>query len=68
MSKFKDYIGDAVYADFDGNGIILTTEDGYGAISRIYMEPEVVRAFDRYRNRIEDIVRKRAEEKDGNRD
>ena len=28
MSKYKSYIGDGVYADFDGYGIVLTTEDG----------------------------------------
>ncbi len=39
----KTYIGDSVYAAFDGYSIILTTENGYPDDPRnvIYMEPEV---------------------------
>ena len=35
------YIGDSVYVAFDGNGLILTTNNGYGAINTIYLEQEV---------------------------
>lgn len=37
----KRYIGDGVYADFDGYGIVLTTEDGISVTNRIVVEPEV---------------------------
>ena len=37
----KTYLGDSVYADYDGNGITLTTEDGISASNTIYIEPEV---------------------------
>ena len=43
--KQKAYIGDSVYIEFDGRGIILTTENGLGPSNTIYMEPEVVNSF-----------------------
>lgn len=43
----KDYLGDSVYAEFDGNGVTLTTNNGYLDDPRntIYLEPEVYRAL-----------------------
>lgn len=41
----KTYLGDAVYADFDGYAIVLTTEDGIRVIDRIVLEPEVYHAL-----------------------
>lgn len=40
MNK-KSYIGDSVYAEFDGYSIILTTENGFGPSNTIILEPEV---------------------------
>lgn len=37
----KRYIGDAVYADFDGYHIVLTTENGYTISNTICLEPSV---------------------------
>jgi len=34
----KEYVGDSVYADFDGFQICFTTENGFGASNTIYME------------------------------
>jgi len=50
-SKFKQYLGDSVYVDFDGAGLWLTTENGYpdDPRNKIYLEPEVILALDRYR-------------------
>jgi hypothetical protein len=50
----KDYLGDSVYADFDGYHIVLTTENGYHDDPRnqIAMEPQVLSALDRYRARL----------------
>lgn len=46
MSAQKQYIGDSVYADFDGSYIILTTEnDPSGPSNTICLEGEVFRAF-----------------------
>jgi len=44
----KQYIGDSVYVDFDGFGLMLTTENGLGPNNAIYMEPEVWTALTKY--------------------
>lgn len=44
----KEYIGDGVYASYDGYHLVLTTEDGISAYNTICIEPEVWRALDRY--------------------
>lgn len=40
----KTYLGDGVYVDFDGV-VILTAENGVEVTSKIYLEPEVIRAL-----------------------
>lgn len=57
MSQFKDYLGDSVYADWDGYAITLTTENGFGPSNRIVLEPDILRALDRYKERIKIIVK-----------
>jgi hypothetical protein len=52
MDEQKSYLGDSVYADFDGFAIILTTENGYGPNNWIYMEPMIVDAFIGYVKRL----------------
>lgn len=56
MSNLKDYLGDSVYADFDGYHVILTTENGYidDPRNRIALEPDVLAALDRYKQRLHD--------------
>lgn len=44
----KDYLGDGVYADFDGYHIVLYTMEG----NRICLEPQVMEALKRYENRL----------------
>ena len=44
----KVYLGDSVYADFDGFMICLTTENGEGPSDTIYLEPEVMLALIQY--------------------
>ena len=44
----KKYLGDSVYADCDGFGITLTTENGFGPSNTIYMEPQVLSALNEY--------------------
>jgi hypothetical protein len=46
----KVYLGDSVYADCDGYGIVLTTENGYGPSNTIILEPEVFEALQIYVN------------------
>lgn len=44
----KRYIGDGVYAEFDGYSIVLTTENGISVTNRIVLEPEVYEALTTY--------------------
>jgi len=50
----KVYLGDSVYANFDGYHIILTTENGYpdDPRNRIALEPAVLSALNQYRDAI----------------
>ena len=46
MSKIAVYLGDGVYAYFDGTHVVLTTEDGSaGAANTIYLEREVIKSL-----------------------
>lgn len=47
---FKQYLGDSVYADFDGFAVTLTTENdpSVGPSNVIIMEPEIIAALNRY--------------------
>ena len=38
----EEYLGDAVYASFDGYYIILTVSNGVRVTDRIYLEPAVM--------------------------
>lgn len=44
----KTYLGDAVYATFDGLGVELTTENGISTTNTIYIEPQVYGALVQY--------------------
>jgi hypothetical protein len=46
----KIYLGDSVYAQFDGYHVILTTENGYpdDPRNRIALEPPVLHALNNY--------------------
>jgi protocatechuate 3,4-dioxygenase beta subunit len=52
MENTKQYLGDSVYAEFNGFGIVLTTENGEGASNTIVLEPEVIRALDQFVNKV----------------
>lgn len=43
----KEYLGDSVYAQYDGESLVLTTENGYADDPRnkIVLEPDVLRAL-----------------------
>lgn len=47
----KVYLGDAVYADFDGHHIILTTENGFEATNTIFLDSDVASSLVDYINR-----------------
>lgn len=44
----KTYLGDGCYAEFDGFGIALTTEDGINITNKIYLEPQVLVALNKF--------------------
>lgn len=52
----KIYLGDSVYADWDGWNIVLTTEndDSEPPSNVIMMEPEVIESFKRLLKKLEE--------------
>ena len=40
-ADMKRYLGDAVYVDFDGFALVLTTENGIAVTNTIVLEPDV---------------------------
>ena len=52
MKSHKAYLGDAVYIDFDGFNLILTTEDGIQATNTIILEPTVYQTLVDYVERL----------------
>lgn len=50
--SYKDYLGDSVYADWDGFSVTLTTENGEGPSNTIILEPDVLAALNRYVERM----------------
>lgn len=51
--ELKVYLGDGVYAEFDGYSITLTTEYGNGPTNTIDIEPGVIAALEAYVKRLE---------------
>jgi hypothetical protein len=44
----KAYLGDGVYAAFDGYALVLTTEDGLRTTNTVVIEPEVYDSLRQY--------------------
>lgn len=47
----KEYLGDAVYCEFDGHHVVLTAENGISTTNTIWLEPDVL-------GRLEDFVKR----------
>jgi hypothetical protein len=45
MSSSKVYLGDSVYAEVDGDNLLLTTCNGGVVANSVYLEPEVLAAL-----------------------
>jgi hypothetical protein len=43
-----EYIGDGVYAKFDGFGVWLLANDHLNPTDKVYLEPEVLNALNRF--------------------
>ena len=50
--QFKEYIGDGIYASFDGYQIWLRTSDGIRYTNEIALEPSVFNALIDYQERL----------------
>jgi hypothetical protein len=48
----KIYLGDGVYADYDGFGVVLTTENGIRVTNTIVLEPDALAALNQYYERM----------------
>lgn len=44
----KSYIGDGIYVEHDGHGLVLTFENGLSVSIRIVLQPDVFEALLRY--------------------
>lgn len=44
----KAYLGDGLYADYDGYQIVLTAENGLCTTHTVYLDPSVYQALIRY--------------------
>ncbi len=51
-SKFKEYLGDGAYVDFNGFAIILTTEDGIDTTNTVVLEPGELDRFEKWVERL----------------
>lgn len=47
----KEYLADSVYAEIDNGSVCLTTENGIEVSNRIYLDIDVLRALDTWRER-----------------
>lgn len=48
MPETDVYLGDSVYASFDGYLIRIYTNNGFGPQNEIYLEPEVYAALEKF--------------------
>jgi len=53
--RAKEYLGDGLYAAFDGYHIVLSAEDGIRATDTVYLEDGVLNTFFRYVERIYNV-------------
>jgi hypothetical protein len=49
----KTYLGDGLYAEHDGFGVWLRSENGVEVLSEVYLEPKVYGALQRFMQGIE---------------
>lgn len=52
----KQYLGDGVYAKFEGYQIVLTAENGYQATDTIYLDEGVVVALKGYFQKVQEAL------------
>jgi hypothetical protein len=52
------YLGDGLYAQFDGWHIELYASDGLGKTNRVFLEPAVLTMFERYLTNLRAMIAK----------
>jgi hypothetical protein len=67
MNDKKEYLGDGLYATFDGWGIWLTAEDGVSVQNKVYLEPHVLKTFDEYVARLRQFIKVESEKMEAER-
>lgn len=58
----KTYLGDGVYAEFNGFQIVLTTENGVSITNTIYLEQDVYESLVLFVGRLKEEAKRRREE------
>lgn len=53
--SYREYLGDGLYADFDGYQISLAASNGIVDTNVVYLEPEVLKKFNQYVTMIENL-------------
>lgn len=53
-SQFNEYLGDGLYADYDGYQIEVYASNGLRKTNVVYFDPDVLRAFIRYAARLKE--------------
>lgn len=59
--NYREYLGDGLYADFDGYQIILAANNGIRDTNVVYLEPVVLNRFYKYVELIEQIKKSHQE-------
>ena len=54
MQIKKEYLGDGVYASYDGFYINLTTENGIEVTNKIYLEDTVIASLERFIKKVKE--------------
>lgn len=55
MIDEKEYLGDGAYVTFDGYHILLTAENGKYATDKIGLDPDVLKKFLKYVERVSEF-------------
>ena len=55
MNPEVDYLGDGVYVEFDGFSFILKANDYQNPTDQIVLEPSVLDALNRFRERMKEL-------------
>lgn len=58
----KRYLGDSVYAEIERGMVKIYTDNGFGPINTIFMEPEIIHQLNRYVADMEAIAKAAREE------